>query len=56
MTSEGSGYPLPNHHQGQRHYFQSGGADFFFLYKSHGLGVGGGCATFHTCAEAQKML
>ena len=19
-----------------------------FLYKSHGLGVGGGCATFHT--------
>ena len=36
-----------HHYQGLRQYFLSGGADFFW-YKSHGLGVGGGCATFHT--------
>ena len=49
--------------QGLRHSFQSGGGGgggaetllskwggglIFFWYKSHGLGVGGGCATFQT--------
>ena len=47
---------LSVHNQGLRHYFQSGGggADFF-LYKSHGIGVGGEYATFHIySAEVQK--
>ena len=51
----GSSFPCrwaAHYTNGLRHYFQSGGggvggADFFW-YKSHGLGVGGGCATFHT--------